>query len=144
MAVHLHPAMHPKTIELQARTRTFAAAVITFCDGLPKDGATQRIVLQLVDSSGSTDSNYRAACRARSKAEFIAKLGVAVEEADESKGWLQLLIASNRVSLDQAAALIQEADELISIFVKSRKTAEHRKSEREREERQRRKANRSR
>ena len=128
--------MHPKTIELQARTRKFAAAVLTFCDGLPKDGSTQRIVLQLVDSSGATDSNYRAACRARSKAEFIAKLGVALEEADESKGWLQLLVASNRVSIEHARDLIQEADELTSIFAKSRITAERRKRDREQEERQ--------
>jgi four helix bundle protein len=128
--------MHPKTVELQARTRRFAAAVITFCDGLSKDGSTQRIVLQLVDSSGATDSNYRAACRARSKAEFIAKLGVALEEADESKGWLELLVASNRVSIDRVRELIREADELISIFAKSRITAERRKRERDSEERQ--------
>ena len=128
--------MHPKTIALQARTQKFAAATIKFCDGLPKDGATQRIVLQLIDSSGGTDSNYRATCRARSRAEFIAKLGVAIEEADESKGWLQLLVASNRTSIELARDLIQEADELISIFVTSRKTAERRKGERDRDEKQ--------
>jgi four helix bundle protein len=128
--------MHPKTVELQARIRKFAASVITFCDGLSKDTATQRIVLQLVDSSGSTDSNYRAACRARSKAEFIAKLGVALEEADESKGWLQLLVTSNRVSLDEVRDLIQESEELISILAKSRITAERRKHARDQQERQ--------
>jgi four helix bundle protein len=128
--------VHPKAIALQARTQKFAAAVITVCDGLPKDSATQRVVLQLVDSSGATDSNYRATCRARSRAEFIAKLGVAVEEADESKGGLQLLVASNRTSIDQVRDLIQEADELISIFVASRKTAERRKAERDREDKQ--------
>ena len=128
--------MHPKAIALQARTRKFAAATIKFCDELPKDGATQRIVLQLVDSSGATDSNYRAACRARSRAEFIAKIGVVIEEADESKGWLQLLVDSNRTSIEQVRDLIQEADELISIFVTSRKTAERRKAERDREEKQ--------
>lgn len=128
--------MHPKAIALQARTQVFAAAVITFCDGLPKDSATQRIVLQLVDSAGSTDSNYRAACRARSRAEFIAKLGTAVEEADESKGWLQLLVTANRTSVEHARDLIQEADALVAIFVASRKTAERRKAERDLEARQ--------
>ena len=128
--------MHPKTIALQARTQKFAADVVRFCDTLAKDAATQRIVLQLVDSAGATDSNYRATCRARSKAEFIAKLGIALEEADESKGWLQLLVAANRVPLESAHALMQEADELISIFVKSRKTAERRQAEREREAKQ--------
>ena len=92
--------MHPKTVALQARTQKFAADVIKLCDTLPKDMGTQRIGAQLIDSSGATDSNYRAACRARSKAEFIAKLGIAVEEADESKGWLQLLVASNRFSIE--------------------------------------------
>ena len=128
--------MHPKTVELQARTRKFASDVIKFCDALPPDAAAQRIVQQLVDSAGATDSNYRAACRARSKAEFIAKIGVAAEEADESKGWLQLLVDSNRASIDEAGRLIQEADELVSILVKSRKTAEQRKAEHDRHEKQ--------
>jgi len=123
--------MNPKALELQARTQRFAAAVIKFCDGLAKDIATQRIVVQLLDSAGSTDSNYRATCRARSPEEFIAKVGVAAEEADESKGWLELLVASERVSIERTRDLIQEADELVSIFVKSRKTALRRKAERE-------------
>src|SRR3954462_6570133 len=70
--------------------------VIKFCDQLPKDVATQKIAGQLLDSAGSTDSNYRATCRARSPAEFIAKVGVAAEEADESKGWLELLVSSKK------------------------------------------------
>jgi len=119
--------MNPKTIELQDRTRRFAASVIAFCESLSCGPAAQRILVQLIDSAGATDSNYRAACRARSKAEFIAKLGVAIVEADESKGWLQLLVVSNQVSPATAAALIQEADELVAILVKSRKTAEMRK-----------------
>jgi len=110
--------------------------VIRFCEGLPKDVATQKIVDQLLDSSGSTDSNYRATCRARSPDEFIAKIGVAAEEADESKGWLELLVRSSRVNLDLAQPLIQEANELTAIFVKSRITAERNKKERERLERQ--------
>jgi four helix bundle protein len=91
--------MNPKTVELQARTRRFATAVIKFCERLSHDAATQKIVSQLLDSSGSTDSNYRATCRARSPDEFISKIGVAAEEADESKGWLQLLVASNLASI---------------------------------------------
>jgi four helix bundle protein len=128
--------MHPKTVALQARTQKFAADVIRLCDTVAKDAATQRIVSQLVDACGGTDSNYRAACRARSKAEFIAKLGVAVEEADESKGWLQLLVASNRVAIEQTRDLIHEADELISIFVASRKTAEQRKRQQDLDEKE--------
>ena len=118
--------------------------MINFCDALPKDTATQRIVIQLLDSAGSTDSNYRATCRARSPAEFIAKIGVAAEEADESKGWLQLLVESHRASLEDARELIQEADELVSIFVKSRKTAQSHKAERERLQKQQREVSRRR
>ena len=123
--------MNPKALELQARTHRFATAVIRFCETLPKDMATQKIVGQLLDSAGSTDSNYRATCRARSTDEFIAKVGVAAEEADESKGWLELLVSSGKTTLDAAAGLIKEADELTAIFVASRITAQKNKAERE-------------
>ena len=116
--------MNPKAAELQARTNRFATAVIRFCETLPQTAAVRQIAEQLIDSAGSTDSNYRATCRARSPDEFIAKVGVAAEEADESKGWLELLVSSGQTSKESAAALIQEADELTAIFVKSRKTAE--------------------
>ena len=69
----------------------FFLRVIKLCETLPESPAGQSISRQLIDSSGGTDSNYRAACRARSTKEFIAKIGVAAEEADESKGWLQAL-----------------------------------------------------
>src|SRR5258708_24747293 len=129
-------AINAKAIELQARTQRFATAVIKFCQRLPQDAATQKIVSQLLDSSGSTDSNYRATCRARSPDEFISKIGVAAEEADESKGWLQLLVASNLARIDDARDLIQESHELTAIFVASRKTAKRRKEERERLQKQ--------
>lgn len=124
--------MNPKAVELQARTHRFATSVIKFCEALPKNHAAQQIAEQLVDSAGSTDSNYRATCRARSPDEFIAKIGVAAEEADESKGWLQLLVASSFASIEDARELIQESDELTAIFVASRKTAQRRKAERDR------------
>jgi four helix bundle protein len=127
--------MNPKALELQARTQKFAADVLIFCQRLPDKREMRRIIDQLLDSSGATDSNYRAACRGRSPREFIAKLGVAAEEADESKGWLELLVRAKQVPEADARPLIQEADELTAIFVKSRKTAEGRQQERERSER---------
>lgn len=134
--MHCTAAMNPKTVELQARTQRFATAVIRFCERLSKDAATQTIVTQLLDSAGSTDSNYRATCRARSRDEFISKIGVAAEEADESKGWLELLVASDRARIEDARDLIQESHELTAIFVASRKTAQRRKAEKERLEKQ--------
>ena len=123
--------MNQKALDLQARTRRFATAVIRFCATLPANAAVAKIADQLLDSASSTDSNYRAACRARSPNEFIAKIGVAVEEADESEGWLQLLVEADFVTLDKARDLLREADELTAIFVASRKTAERRQSARE-------------
>jgi four helix bundle protein len=132
--------MNQKAIELQARTHRFATAVISFCERLPRNMASQNIIDQLLDSAGSTDSNYRATCRARTPDEFLAKIGVAAEEADESKGWLELLVSSNQVTMENARALIQEANELTAIFVASRKTAERHKLEREQRAREAREA----
>ena len=128
--------MNPKALELQERTQKFAADVISFCERLPNDSATRKIVEQLLDSAGSTDSNYRATCRARSSDEFISKVGVAAEEADESKGWLELLVRSGKTNHEAAGALIREADELTAIFVASRITAQKNLEERKRFQRQ--------
>ena len=115
--------MNPKALALQARTRAFAGNVIKLCEGLPDTPAAHSIRQQLLDSSGATDSNYRAACRARTRKEFISKLGVAVEESDESLGWLQLLIDSSICTNQAVETLREEANELVSIFVQSEKTA---------------------
>jgi four helix bundle protein len=115
--------MNPKALALQARTRAFAKSVIKLCEGLPATAAAVSIREQLLDASGSTDSNYRAACRARTRKEFIAKLGVVVEECDESLGWLELLIESSICTTDTAKSLAIEANELVAIFVQSEKTA---------------------
>ena len=117
--------MNPKAVALQARTRAFARDVIKLCEGLPATPAADSIKEQLLDSSGSADSNYRAACRARTRKEFIAKLGIVVEESDESLGWLQLLIDSSICTSSAAKSLAQEANELVSIFIQSEKTARH-------------------
>ena len=97
--------------------------MIKLCKSLVDTPATRAICDQLLDSAGSTDSNYRAACKARSKKEFIAKVGVAAEEADESLGWLMALRDGDLVKPEVATPLIDEANELASIFVASGKTA---------------------
>jgi len=115
--------MNPKAVALQKRTRAFHNRVITFVEQLPSHVAARRIIPQLLDSAGSTASNYRSACRGRSNREFIAKLGVAAEEADETKGWLQALLDAGLGDAAELAALVSEADELTAIFVASQKTA---------------------
>jgi len=83
--------MNPKAVALQDRTRRFFVNVIAYCDALPDGDVKRSICPQLLDSAGSVSSNYREACRARSTREFIAKVGIACQEAEESKGWLQAL-----------------------------------------------------
>ena len=128
--------MNAKALALQERTHRFYVRVLRYCEGLPRNPRTARIEPQLIDSAGGTDSNYRAACRGRSTAEFLAKIGVAAEEADESKGWLTALLDSNNAEPDETQALIKEADELTAIFVKSRITAETNLNARKRQQRE--------
>ena len=115
--------VNEKTALLQQRTHDFFTRVIGLCRSLPQTAEAQSIARQLLDSAGSTDSNYRAACRARSPREFIAKLGIALEEADESHGWLQALRDAHIGDPEAVGVLVQEANELTAIFVASRKTA---------------------
>jgi four helix bundle protein len=122
--------VNPKTIALQDRTHRFFVRVTQFCEALPKNSTTSSVIDQLTDSAGSTDSNYRAACRARSTAEFISKIGVAAEEADESKGWLTALLARAYGDAAETHILIREADELTAIFTASHKTASKHRAER--------------
>ena len=112
--------------ELQARTKRFALDVIRLVEALPKSKSADVLGRQLLRSATSVAANYRAACRGRSKAEFVAKLGIVVEEADESLFWLELIAEAGLVTSDHLQPLIQEADELTAIFVASRKTARKR------------------
>jgi four helix bundle protein len=112
--------------ELKARTRRFAVAVICFCRALPRTEEGRVIGRQLLRAGTSVGAHYRAACRARSDAEFIAKLGGAVEEADESGYWLELLVEADMVANARVDSLWREADELTRIFVASRETARRR------------------
>jgi four helix bundle protein len=109
--------------DLQARTKRFAVRVIRFCRTLPTTWEARRIGGQLIDSATSVYSNYRATCRSRSRAEFIAKLGVVAEETDESLGWLQLLDALELSRGPELTWLLGESGELLAIFSKSQKTA---------------------
>ena len=111
---------------LQKRTKRFALEIIRLVDTLPKNKSADVLGRQLLRSATSVAANYRAACRGRSKAEFIAKLGIVVEEADESLFWLELMKEAGLVPPERLHPLIQEANELTAIFVASRKTAQKR------------------
>src|SRR3990170_755958 len=109
--------------DLRKRTKTFALDVIRFVESLPKGKTAEIIGRQLLRSGTSVGANYRAACRARSSADFIAKMGIVEEELDESIYWMELLVDSGIVSSDGISLLTKEADELLAITVSSIRTA---------------------
>ncbi|NQT87622.1 four helix bundle protein [bacterium] len=113
------------TQELKQRTFRFALRIIRLVQALPSNGITRPLGHQLVRSGTSVGANYRSACKSRSRAEFIARLGVAEEEADESAYWLELLIDSKQLQAAHVQPLLQEATELTAILAASRKTAKH-------------------
>ena len=108
--------------ELRNRTKEFALRVVRLFRSLPRSPEAQVIGRQLLRSGTSVGANYRAACRARSRAEFVAKIGVVVEEADESAFWLELLIETGTFKRDQVSSLLTEALELTALFNASRTT----------------------
>jgi four helix bundle protein len=110
-------------IELKKRTKQFALRVIRLIAALPKTVEGRAIANQLVRSGTSVGANYRAACRGRSKPEFVAKLGTVEEEADESAFWMELIIEGQLMKPKQVELLLQEANELVAIMVASRKSA---------------------
>jgi four helix bundle protein len=115
--------VNPKAEHLKERAARFAERAVRFVRQLPNTMEARRIGGQLLDAATAVAANYRAACRARSHAEFVAKLGTVVEEADESQGWLLLLIRSDIVSAQSAKWLVDEAGEVLAIFTASHKTA---------------------
>ncbi len=108
--------------ELRGRTKLFALRVIKLFRALPKSTEAQIIGRQMLRSATSVAANYRAVCRARSDAEFLSKLSVTLEEADESEFWLELLIESELLPKYQLDPLLKEAGELTAIFSASRYT----------------------
>lgn len=110
--------------ELRKRTKQFGLRVFRLVEALPTSYAGKAIAMQLVRSGSSVGANYRAACRGRSKAEFRAKLGVVIEEADESAYWMEMIIEGELLPKDRVEALLCEANELCAIMVASRKSSE--------------------
>lgn len=109
--------------ELRNRTKQFALRNMRLFRALPRFSAAEIVGKQLVRSSTSVAANYRAACRARSHAEFLAKLCIVVEEADETLFWLEMLVESGSIPERRLDALRKEAEELLAIFSSARRTA---------------------
>ena len=109
--------------DLKQRTKVFALAVIGFVELLPKRRTAEILGRQLLRSGTSAGANYRSACRARSVADFIAKMTIVEEEINESIYWMELLLESGIVQSKDTEALMKEANELLAIIVASIKTA---------------------
>lgn len=112
-----------KEKDLKQRTKQFALKVIRFIETLPSNPSIGVISKQLLRCGTSVGANYRAACRARSRADFISKMTIVEEEADESKYWLELFVDSGLVAEESVLDLYGEADELTAIIVSSILTA---------------------
>src|SRR5215472_3050165 len=117
--------------QLKNRTKKFALDVVAFCAGFPDVIETHHAIGQVIRSSSSVAANYRSACRGKSKADFISKLGTVEEEADESGFWLEMLrdiarvrhLELDRRTSTELARLLDESSQLVAITVSSRKTA---------------------
>ena len=112
-----------RTADLKARTKQFALRVMKLVDALPRTIQGRAIANQIIRSSTSVAANYRAACGARSRAEFIAKIGVVEEEAGETCFWLELIIESGLVAEERIRPLLGEAGELVAIMAASCQSA---------------------
>ena len=110
--------------ELKQRAKNFGKRVIKLIESLPKNTTTSVVGRQLLRSATSVGANYRAVCRAKSRADFIAKLGMVEEECDESLYWLELLIETNQIKPVLVSELMKEGEEVLAIVVASAKTAQ--------------------
>ena len=114
--------------EMKRRTKEFAKEIIRLCRKLPNNREGRLIGDQIFRSGTSVAANYRSACRARSKAEFISKLSIVEEEADETLFWLEVIKEMKIFQYEKLDAIMQENDEILAIVVASLKTAKLRKS----------------
>jgi four helix bundle protein len=115
--------MQSQPEQLRDRTKAFALRVIRLFRSLPHQTDPQVLGKQLLRCGTSVAANYRAACRARSKAEFVARIAIVAEEADEAVLWLELLIESGIIKSELTMGLLREAKELTAILTASRQTA---------------------
>jgi len=118
--------------ELKNRTKEFGKRIINMVNALPNNKAANVISYQIIRSATSVGANYRATCRSRSTAEFISKINIVMEEADETLYWLELLVETNLMKQKLLEELLTEANELTAIFASTLKTLRKNKSQHDR------------
>jgi four helix bundle protein len=119
----MSPTTGAKADALKKRTKQFALGIVGLYRSLPHCEESRIIGRQLLRCATSVAANYRAVCRARSKADFLSKLGIVLEESDESLFWLEMLVDAGIVSHSQVRILMEEANQLVANFVASLRTA---------------------
>jgi len=115
--------------DLKKRTKEFAHRCVKLSLALPDNPLGKHIRTQLIRCSTSVASNYRAACMAQSKADFVSKISIVIEEVDESCFWMEFIIEEKLLDEKQVVYLLEEGRELTAIFISSRKTAKDRSCE---------------
>jgi four helix bundle protein len=119
-----------RSVENQKRSKQFALRIIRMTRALPRSDEARVIGRQLLRSGTAVGANYRAACRARARREFVAKMGIVVEEADESAFWIELLVEGEIVPARKLQSLLTEANELTAMFGAAYHTASGRRKPR--------------
>jgi four helix bundle protein len=109
--------------DLRRRTKEFALRIIKLFRALPRTEETRVLGRQVLRSGTAVAANYRSACRARSRADFISKIGITVEEADETAFWLELIVDAGIIKASKLESLMAETNELVRIFQATRTTA---------------------
>ena len=109
--------------DMKKSTRLFALRIIRLAESLPNTPTAIAIRNQILRSGSSVGANYRAACRARSKRDFVAKMGIVEEEADETSYWIELLIDADLIKRERVTDLLNETNEILSIVISSIRTA---------------------
>lgn len=112
--------------QLKNRTKQFSLSILNLIDKMPNTTSTRVVVNQIAKSATSVGANYRAACRARSDKEFVAKMNIVLEEADESQFWLEIISKMKWINQSELDGLQKEANELVAIFVSTLKTVNNR------------------
>jgi four helix bundle protein len=112
--------------ELKRRSKAFAVRVVKLCRAMPHNLETRTVESQVLRSATSVAANYRAVCRARSHPDFVSKIGIVVEECDETIFWLELLVDLDMFPAPRVQPLLKEANELLAIFAASQLTAKQR------------------
>jgi len=115
--------MNTETEEMKQRTKRFGLRVLELSNHFPNTIGGRVVGNQIVKSATSVGANYRAACRARSRAEFASKIGIVAEEADESLYSLEVIAEGRIVPLQKVAWLLKEADELTAVFTSARRSS---------------------